>query len=152
LNVELEFGSVEILGVAGILVAELLDFYELAGNAAKGVGDADVVVEAGFRVGGLGMSGQEELAEVSGSDLEADGGKVNVVVVGEDVEDGFFANAVGGEAFLVQEPVLVAALIPIRDVASGNGVAELSQCGDDFLVGNTIFEHAVDEVTLGLGE
>ena len=67
-------GMVGVIGVGRILVAELLDFHELVGNAAKGVGDADVIVEAGVRVGGLGMGGKEELAEVSGSDLEAGGG------------------------------------------------------------------------------
>ena len=134
------------------MVAELLDLHELVGDAAKGVGDADVVVEAGVRVGGLGMSGQEELAEMGGGDLEAGRREVDVVVVGQDVEDGFFANAVGSEAFLVQEPILVAALVPVGDVASGDGVAELSQGGDDFFVGDTVFEHAVDEVAVGFGE
>ena len=37
-------GLVGILVGAGVLVAELLGLHELAGNAAKGVGDADVVV------------------------------------------------------------------------------------------------------------
>ena len=134
------------------MVTEFLDFHELVGNAAKGVGDADAVVEAGVRVGGFGVGRQEELAEMSGSDLKAGGGQVNVVVVGQDVEDGFFANAVGSEAFLVQEPILVAALVPVGDVASGDGVAELSQGGDDFLVSDTVFEHVVDEVALGFGE
>ena len=50
------------------------------------------------------MASQEELAEVGGGDLEAGGGEVNIVVVGQDIEDGFFANGVGGEAFLVQKP------------------------------------------------
>jgi hypothetical protein len=89
---------------------------------------------------------------MSGGDLEAGGGQVDVVVIGEDVEDGFFADAVCGKAFLVQEPVLVAALVPVGNVARGDGVAELSQSGDDFLVGDAIFEHVVDEVTVGLGE
>jgi hypothetical protein len=134
------------------LVTELLDLHELVGNAAKGIGDADVAVEAGVRVGGLGMSGQEELAQMSGGDLEAGDRQVNVVVVGQDVEDGFFANAVGSEAFLVQEPVLVATLVPVGNVARGNGVAELSQGSDDFFVSDTVFEHVVDEVALGFRE
>jgi hypothetical protein len=148
-------GLIGVIGLVGggrVLVTELLDFHKLARNAAKRVGDADVVVEAGVRVGGLGMSGQEELAEMSGGDLEAGGGQINVVVVGEDVEDGLFANAVGGKAFLVQEPVLVATLVPVGDVARGNGVAELSQGGDDLFVGDTVFEHVVDEVPVGFGE
>ena len=74
------------------------------------------------------------------------------MVVGYDVEHGFFANAVGSQAFLVQEPVLVAALVPVGDVARGDGVAELCQGGDDLLVGDAIFKHVVDEVTLGFGE
>jgi hypothetical protein len=152
LNFERELGIFEVIRAAWVLVTELLDVHKLARNAAKGVGDADAVVEAGVRVGGLGMSGQEELAEMSGSDLEAGGGQVDVVVVGQDVEDRFFANAVGGETFLVQEPVLVAALVPVGDVARGDGAAELSQGGDDFLVSDTVFEHVVDEVALGFGE
>jgi hypothetical protein len=110
-------GFVGVIGVGGVLVAELLDFHELTRNAAKGVGDADVVVKAGVRVGGLGMSGQQELTKVSGSNLEAGRREVNVVVVGQDVEHGFFANAIGGEAFLVQEPVLITTLVPVGDVA-----------------------------------
>jgi hypothetical protein len=148
-------GLIGVIGLVGggrVLVTELLDFHKLARNAAKRVGDADVVVEAGFRVGGFGMSGQEELAEMSGGDLEAGGGQVDVVVVGQDIEHGFFANAVGSKAFLLQEPVLVTTLVPIGDVASGNGVAELSQSSDDFLVGDTVFEHVVDEVAVRFGE
>src|SRR5689334_8847144 len=89
---------------------------------------------------------------MGGGDLEAGGGQVDVVVVGQDIEHGFFANAVGSKAFLLQEPVVVATLVPVGNVARGDGVTELSQDSDDFLVGDAIFEHVVDEVTVGLGE
>jgi len=98
------------------------------------------------------VASKQNLTEVGGGDLEAGGGEVDVVVAGQDVEESFFTNAVGPEAFLVQEPILMAALIPVGDVARGEGVTELSQGGDDFVVGDTVFEHVVDEVAVGFGE
>ena len=125
---------------------------ELAGDAAKGIGSADVMLEAGFRVGVFGTAGEQELAEVCGGDLKAHGRQLKSVVVIEDVEDAFFADAVGVKAFLVEEPILIAALVPVGDVASGDAVAELGKRGGDVVVRDAVLEHTVNEVAFEFGE
>jgi hypothetical protein len=117
-----------------VVIVELLDLHELAGDAAEGVGGAEVVVEAGFGIDTMGLQGQEDLAEVSGDDLEASGTEVDIAVA-EDVEGGFFVELVGSEALLEEEPILVAALEPVGDIAGGEGVATLGESSDDVVVG-----------------
>jgi hypothetical protein len=82
----------------------------------------------------MGLQGEKDLAEVSGDDLEASGTEVDIAVA-EDVEGRFFVELVGSEAPLQEEPILVAALEPVGDVAGGEGVAALGESGDDVVVG-----------------
>ena len=86
---------------------------------------------------------------MGGGDLQTHSGEVEGAIAVQGVQDGFFTNAVGIEALLVEEPILVTTLIPVRDVASGDGVAKLGNSGNDFVIGDTVFEHLVDEIAVG---
>jgi hypothetical protein len=88
---------------------------------------------------------------VSGDDLEASGSEVDIAVA-EEVEGGFFVELVGSEALLQEEPILVAALEPIGDVAGGDVEATLGKGLDNGAVRGGVFQHLVDEVAFGLGE
>ena len=133
------------------MVVELLDLDELAIDAAKGVGGAQVQVEAGLGIDAMGLQGQKDLAEVSGDDLEASGGEVEVAVA-EDREGGFFVELVGSETLMEQEPVLEAALEPIGDVTGGEGETALGERLNDGGVRGAVFKQLVDEVAFGLRE
>jgi hypothetical protein len=134
-----------------VLITEFLDLDELASDAAKGVAGAEVIVEAGLGVGTMRLQREQDLAQVSGHDLEASGSQVGILVV-EDVKGGFFVESVSGEALLEQEPILVAALEPIGDVADGDVVTTLGKGVDNGAVRGGVFQHLVDEVAFGLGE
>ncbi len=77
------------VGTGLVLIVELLDLDELAIDAAKGVGGAQVLVETGLGIDAMKLQSQKYLAKVSSDDLEASGGEVEVAVA-EDREGGFF--------------------------------------------------------------
>ncbi len=89
--------------------------------------------------GGQHLAGGLDLGEIGARFLEQLGGVFGL-------EAAFF------ECFLVLEPVLVAAVLPVGEVLDIEAFAGFAQFVDDDVIGQAVVEHAVDEVAGGFGQ
>ena len=136
----------------GSVVAGLLEGFKLAGDAIEH-GDAAFVL---LWVGGqelLGFGLEKEPGQLGGGDLKTDFGKLGGVVAAEKINKAVLVKAELGGVFLCEAPFAVATLsFPVGDVLLVNGNAEFVEGGDDFVLGNVLKEHAIDDIANGFWE
>ena len=145
------FGSdvVVEVGVVGGIFTALVEGDQLAGDSGKGVGQAEVEVDLGFGRLRAKRFGEQDLAELGDGELEADFGEISRVFGAEEVEQRILLEGGGLEPSLKLKPILVAAAVPIGNVARRDMESKLSERGGDVAVPGTVIEHLVNEVTLG---
>jgi hypothetical protein len=139
-------------GAGERIFATLLEVNQQARDAAKGTCHTEAIVEAGFGNIVLEFHAEETQAEVSGGDLETDFGDIGGVLGAEKVEQGVLTQTLVEQAFLVLEPILVTASIPIGDIPSRDAKTEFGESGNNLVIMIAILKHTIDEIAFEFGK
>jgi hypothetical protein len=145
----LEFGGL----VASGFVAELLELNNGAAQTRQGVGNANVLFDAGTLVVGVGVAHfAKEFANGDGGELEAGFGEPDWIGAFEDVGERFLAEAHFLSPELIFAPVLVPALFPFGEIVGREIFDSVAESVLNLVNGCAIFEHLIDLIADGFWE